>query len=111
MDIINLTNINFHDKTNYITIIILPLLMILKIIGTLSAYAIFASLGGTWSLAENTIPMDDHHSQSGGNEHLRTPSMIDDRDVEIGGSSGGGGRYRDSVGSGFYSPSPSQGGK
>ena len=85
--------------------------MVLKLIGTIAAYAIFASLGGTWSLAENTIPIDDHHSQSGHDQHfnVRTPSMMDS-DVEISGGNNSG-RYRDSVGSGFYSPSPSQGGK
>lgn len=97
---------NLNDKANYIPLILVPFNVILKVVGIVSAYWIFVSLGGAWSLAENQgLQVEDRSAAGHG---LRTPaasvadsSGMPDRTWSQGEPSIG--HYRDAP-AGFYSP-------
>lgn len=83
LDVMNLSSLNLHDRWNIVPLICIPLLAILKIFILVSSYWIFLSIGGTWSLWETSVPveegdemMDGHSTLPPGRSPARTPSMV-----------------------------------
>jgi hypothetical protein len=107
-DLVSLSTLNLHDKYNYIAMILIPLNGVLKIVAAVSAYWVFISVGGTWSLAESAVPVEGSgHDDRGGLD--RTPSVAESAGMPRTYSEAEG--YRDTPGSaGFYSPAQIQGG-
>jgi hypothetical protein len=109
-DFVALSSLNLHQKTNIIAVALIPINAVLKLVAAVSAYWVFISVGGTWSLAESSVPVEGSgHDGASGLD--RTPSVADSAGMPRSYSEAEGG-YRDTPGGsvGFYSPAQIQGG-
>jgi hypothetical protein len=109
-DFVALSSLNLHQKTNIIAVALIPINAVLKLVAAVSAYWVFISVGGTWSLAESAVPVEGSgHDGASGLD--RTPSVADSAGMPRSYSEAEGG-YRDTPGGsvGFYSPAQIQGG-
>lgn len=106
LDPMYLGSLNLHDRWNFVPLVVLPVLAVLKIVACVSCYHLFIGLGGTWSLWETSVPVeeaDGEHEEGGvGPSPGRTPSLSERANTasfgrgmsfseRASGSSGGGG--------------------
>jgi hypothetical protein len=101
-DLVFLAEVDTRDKRAYAALVLVPVNGLLKVIGAAAAYWVFMSLGGTWSLAENTVALE-----GGGGD--RTPSVSESGGMPRSYSEADSVGYREMPPSGisFYSTSQS----